>query len=92
MCVTDIVKNINVTVFNLMSRTNGTRHIECHETCQCKWRLGASVWNNKKRWNNDKCRCKCNELIDKGIYDKRFIWNPTNCEYDCDKLYDVGKY
>ena len=34
-CVPDIVKNLNVKVFNLMSRTNETRHIEWHETCKC---------------------------------------------------------
>ena len=35
MCVPDVVKNLNVKVFNLMSRTNETRHIEWHETCKC---------------------------------------------------------
>ena len=28
VCVPDVVKNINAIVFNLMSRTNKTRHIE----------------------------------------------------------------
>ena len=28
LCVPDVVKNINVKVFNLMSRTNEARHIE----------------------------------------------------------------
>ena len=28
MCVPDVVKNLNVKVFNQMSRTNETRHIE----------------------------------------------------------------
>ena len=28
MCVPDVVKNLNVKVFNLMSRTNKARHIE----------------------------------------------------------------
>ena len=28
LCVPDVVKNINFKVFNLMSRTNETRHIE----------------------------------------------------------------
>ena len=28
ICVTDVVKNLNVKVFNLMSRTNETRHIK----------------------------------------------------------------
>ena len=27
LCVPDVVKNLNVKVFNLMSRTNETRHI-----------------------------------------------------------------
>ena len=60
ICVPDVVKDLNVKVFNLMSRTNETRHIKWHETCKCKCRLDASVCNNKKRWNDDKCsRCKC---------------------------------
>ena len=32
MCVPDVVKNLNVKVFDLMSRTNETRRIEWHET------------------------------------------------------------
>ena len=31
-----------------MSRTNEARHIEWHETCKCKCRLDASVYNNKQ--------------------------------------------
>ena len=88
MCVPDVVKNLNVKVFNLMSRTNETRHIKWHETCKCKCRLDASVCNNKQRWNDDKCRCECKELIDKGVCDKGSIWNPSNCECEC----DVGEY
>ena len=38
------------------------------------------VFNNKQRWNNEKCRCECKELIDKGICAKRFILNPSNCK------------
>ena len=64
LCVHHGVKNINVKVFNLLSRTNETRHIEWHETCKCKCRLGASVCNKKQRWNDDKCRCECKEFID----------------------------
>ena len=73
LCVSDVVKNLNVKAFNLMSRTNETRHIEGHKTCKCKCRLDTHVCNNKQRWNDDKCRCECKELIDKGVYDKGFI-------------------
>ena len=36
LCVSDTIKNLNVKVFNLMPRTNETRHIEWHKTCKCK--------------------------------------------------------
>ena len=91
-CIPDVVKNMNIKVFNLISRTNETRHIKWHETCKCKCRLDASVCNNKQRWNNDKCRCECKELIDKRICDNGFIWNPSNCECECDKSCDIGEY
>ena len=39
ICVPDVVKNLNVKVFNLMSRNNEMRHIKWHETCKCICRL-----------------------------------------------------
>ena len=92
LCVPDVVKNLNVKVFNLMSRTNETRHIKWHETCKCKCRLDASVCNNKQRWNDDTCRCECKELIHKDVCDKGFIWNPSNCECECHKSCDFSEY
>ena len=49
LCVPDVIKNIYVKLFTLISRTNETRCIKWHETCKCKWRLDASVCNNKQR-------------------------------------------
>ena len=92
LCVPDVVKNLNVKVFNLVSGTNETRLVEWHETCKCKCRLNSSVYNNKQRWNDDKCRCECKELIDKGVCDKVFIWNPSNCECECYKSCDFSEY
>ena len=82
ICVPDVIKDLNVKVFNLMSRTNETRFIEWHETCKCKCRLDAIVCNNKQRWNKNKCRFECKELIDKG----------SNCECECDKACHIGEY
>ena len=90
--VPDVVKNVNIKVLNLMSRTNETRQVKWPETCKCKCRLDASICNSKQLWNKDKFRCECKELIDTGICDKGFIWNPSNCERECDKSCDVGKY
>ena len=92
ICVPDVIKDLNVKVFNLMSKTNETRFIEWHETCKCECRLDAIVCNNKQRWNKNKCRCECKELIDKGVCGKGFIWNPSNCECECDEACDVSEY
>ena len=92
MCVPDIIKNLNVKLFNLMSRTNEARHIEWHETCKWKCRLDSSICNNRQYWNDDKCRCECKELIDKGVCDKESVWNPSNCECECDKSCDIAEY
>ena len=66
LCVPDVVKNINVKVFNLISNTNETRYIKRHESWKCKCRLDASICNTKQRWNEDTYRCEFKELIDKG--------------------------
>ena len=46
ICIPDNIKNANVKVFNLVSRTNETRHIKWHKTCKCKCRLDASACSN----------------------------------------------
>ena len=92
ICVPDAVKDLNVKVFNIMSRTNETKHIKWHETCKCKCRLDVSVCNNKQCWNDDECRCECKELIDKGVCVKGNTWNPSNCQCEFDKSCDFGEY
>ena len=92
ICVPDIVKNLNVKVFNLISRTNETRSIKLHETCKCICRLNKIICNNKQRWNKDQCRCECKELIDKGVCDKGYIFNPSKRKCECDKSYNTSQY
>ena len=60
-----------------MSRIDEKRHLSWHETYTCKCRIDASVWNEKQRWNNDKCRCECEELIDRVKCDDGFIWSTS---------------
>ena len=91
ICIPDIKKKLDFKVFNLMSKTNETRHIKWHETCKCICRLNEIIWNNKQRWNEKTCRCECKELIDKKVCDKGFIRNSSNCEYECDKSCNIGQ-
>ena len=41
------IQNINVKVFNLMSRINETRQIIWHESCKCICRLTSAVCNRR---------------------------------------------
>ena len=49
ICVPNDVKDLNVKVFNLMSRTNETRFIKWHETCKCICRLDGIICNTKQQ-------------------------------------------
>ena len=77
MCIPDIVKNVTVKIFDLISQQNKTRQITFHKSCKCVCRLDKIVCNNKQKWNEDKCRCEC--LIDKKC-ENDFVWNISNCE------------
>ena len=68
LCAPDVIKDLNVKVFNLMSRTNETRFIKWHETCKCVFRLDGIICNSKQRWNENKCRCERKELIKVKVY------------------------
>ena len=92
ICVPNVVKSLNVKVFNLMSKSNETRSIKLQETCKCICRLNKIICNNKQRWNKDQCRCECKELIDKGVCDKKYIFNPSNCKCECDKSCNTSQY
>ena len=74
LCVPDIFKNINVKIFNLMSRINETRQIVWRETCKCICRLTKAICNSKQIWKKDKCRCEFKEdLIIKLSCDRGYI-------------------
>ena len=47
ICIPDTVKKLNIKVFNLMTLTNETRHIEWHESCKCIRRLDKIICNSK---------------------------------------------
>ena len=49
ICVPDVIKHLNVKVFNLMSRTNETNFTEWHGPCKCECKFGAVFCNIKQR-------------------------------------------
>ena len=48
LCVPNIVKDMNIKVFNLLAIINETRKIVWHETCKCVCRLTSAICNNRQ--------------------------------------------
>ena len=61
ICVPNIIKNVNMKVYNFLMRLNETRNVLWHDSCKCVCLLNSSAYNNKQFWNSDTCRCDCNE-------------------------------
>ena len=76
LCVPNVVKNIYLKVFNLMSWSNQTKQVKWQESCKYECRLNSIICNNKEKWNKNKCRCEC--LINKKCGNK--VWNPNSCK------------
>ena len=93
LCVPNIVKNMNIKVFNLLARINETRKIIWHETCKCVCRLTSAIYNDRQEWNENKCRCECKEdLVSKLACDKGYMWIPSTCSCECDRYCETGQY
>ena len=91
--VLNIVKRVNIKVYNFLMRLNETRNVLWHESCKCVCRLNSSVCNSKQIWNSDTCSCDCNEDF-AGIIscNKKYTWNPSTCECQCDMWCKPGQY
>ena len=93
MCVPNIIKGINMKVYNFLIRLNETCNVLWHESCKCVCRLNSSLCNNKQIWNSDTCRCDCNEDFASVINcTKGYMWNPSTCECQCDMWCKPGQY
>ena len=93
LCVPNIIKRVNMKVYDFLMKLNKTRNVLWHESCKCICKLNSSVCNNKQIWNSDTCRCDCNEDF-AGIIscDKGYTWNPSTCECQCDMWRKPGQY
>ena len=93
LCVPDVVKDLNVKVFNMMARINETRKVVWHETCKCVCRLTSAICNDKQDRKANKYVCECKEdLVSKLVCDKGYMRNPSTCACECDKYCEVGQY
>ena len=93
MCVPNIIKRVNMKVYNFLMGLNEIRNVLWHESCKCICRLNLSVCNSKQIWNSDTCRCDCNEdFVGIMTCNKGYMWNPSTCACECDMWCKPGQY
>ena len=93
LCVPNIIKRVNMKVYNFLMRLNETCNVLWHESGKCVCKLNSSVCNNKQIWNSDTCRCDCNADFANIINcTKGYMWNPSTCECQCDTWCKPGQY
>ena len=47
LCVLNVIKGVNMQVYNFLMRLNETSNVLWHESCKCVCKLNSSVCNNK---------------------------------------------
>ena len=93
LCVPNIIKRVNIKVYNFLMRLNETRNVLWHESCKCVCKLNSSVCNNKQIWSSNTCRCDCNADFASIINcTKGYTWNLSTCECQCDMWCKPGQY
>ena len=59
VCVRNKTKDLNLSVFNMITGINTSKTLTKHISCECKCRFDGKKCNSNQCWNNDKCPCEC---------------------------------
>ena len=79
VCVPNKAEDLNLNMFNTITRINESKTLAKHISYECKCKFDGKSCNSDQWWNNDKCRCECKK---RHVCEKSYVWNPatSNCE------------
>ena len=55
VCIPNKTKDLNLSMFNMITRINETKTLTKHISCECKCKFDERKCNSDQWWNNDKC-------------------------------------
>ena len=73
------IKNLNLSVFNMIARTNESQALIKHISYACKCKFHGRKCNSNQNWNNGKCRCRHKNRKEHYLCNKYYIWNSDTC-------------
>ena len=62
ICTPNKRENVNLNVFNTMTRINEPKTLTKHTSCKYKYKVDGRICNSNPKRNNDKCQCECKNL------------------------------
>ena len=83
MCAPNKAKNLNLSVFDMITGKNESKILTKDISCECKFKFDGRKCNSDQWRNNDRCQCECKK---RHVYEKDYIWNSSKCS--CEN----GKY
>ena len=76
VCIPNKTKDLNLSVFNMITGINVSKILTKHVSCECKSRFDGKKCNSNHWWNNNKCWCECKKI---NVCEKDYVWNLTAC-------------
>ena len=83
ICVPNKMKDINVTIFNMITKKNEAKKMVKHISCDCKCKFNSLSCSSNQKWNNETCQ---SDHTNYGTCKKDYSWNPSIC------ICENGKY
>ena len=54
--------DLNPDEYNMITKTNESKTLRKHISCECKCKFDGRKCNSNQKWNNGKCQCECKNL------------------------------
>ena len=82
VCVSNETEDLNLHVFNMITRIKNQENN--YLSCKCECKFGGRKYNLNQNWNNDKRWCECKNPKENQCK-KGYFWNPAKCSCENDK-------
>ena len=76
ICALKKTKDINIKVFNMITKKKEAETMIKHISCDCKWKFNSTRYNSNQNWNNKTCQCKSKNYSKS---EKDYSWNASTC-------------
>ena len=79
LCIPNKTEDLHLNIyimFNMITRTNESKTLTKHMSCECKCKFDRTKCNSNKWWNNNKFRCERKNIH---VCEKDYAWKSATC-------------